>query len=146
MNHRHGPSRKTVLATACLAVAALVQSGAVSATPGLPERLDAVPPSSQRSQDVAVRLPMFRDVARTVGLDFVHINGASEQRFLPEILGSGGLFLDFDNDGWLDVFLVDGGSLADPAVARRARHRLFRNRRNGTFEDVTNASNIRHQN
>jgi enediyne biosynthesis protein E4 len=64
---------------------------------------------------------------------------------LPEIIGAGGLFLDFDNDGWLDVFLVDGGSFADPAVARRARHRLYRNRRNGTFEDVTDASNIRHR-
>ena len=116
------------LATACLAVAALVQ-GAASA--------------SQRSQGAAVRLPMFRDVARAVGLDFVHVNGASEQRFLPEIMGPGGLFFDFDNDGWLDVFLVDGGSVADVTVASRARHRVYRNRRNGTFEDVTTASGIR---
>jgi enediyne biosynthesis protein E4 len=92
-----------------------------------------------------MRLPTFRDVARAAGLDFVHINGASEQRLLPEILGPGGLFLDFDNDGWLDVFLVDGGSLVDPTVARRARHRLYRNRGNGTFEDVTTASGIRHR-
>ena len=131
------------LATACLAVAALVQ-GAVSATPGLPKLLDAVPPS-QRSQGAAVRLPMFRDVARAVGLDFVHVNGASEHRFLPEIMGPGGLFFDFDNDGWLDVFLVDGGSVADVTVASRARHRVYRNRRNGTFEDVTTASGIRHR-
>ena len=75
-------------------------------------------------------LPIFRDVAREAGLDFVHVNGASDDKFLPEIIGGGALFLDFDNDGWLDVFLVDGGSLADPSVARRARHRLYRNRRN----------------
>ena len=120
------------LATACLAVAALVQ-GAVSAAPGLPERLSAVPPS-QRSPGTAVRLPMFRDVARAAGLDFVHVNGASENRFLPEIMGPGGLFFDVDNDGWLDVFLVDGGSVADATVASRARHRVYRNRRNGTFD------------
>jgi hypothetical protein len=78
-------------------------------------------------------------------LDFVHVNGASNDKFLPEIIGGGALFADFDNDGWLDVFLVDGGSLADPAVARRARHRLYRNRRNGTFADATEASNIRHR-
>jgi enediyne biosynthesis protein E4 len=88
---------------------------------------------------------VFRDAAREAGLDFIHVNGASEERFLPEITGGGGLFLDFDNDGWLDVFLVDGGSFADPAVARRARHRLYRNRGNGTFEDVTDASNIHHR-
>ena len=126
-----------VLTTTCLAVAALVQ-GTISATP------------SQRSQSAPggvppVQLPIFRDVARSVGLDFVHINGASEQRLLPEILGSGGLFFDFDNDGWLDVFLVDGGSVGDATVAGRARDRLYRNRGNGSFEDVTAASGIRHR-
>ena len=88
---------------------------------------------------------MFREVARAVGLDFVHVNGASERRFMPEIVGSGGLFFDFDNDGWLDVFLVDGGSFADATVASRARHRLYRNRGDGTFEDVTTTSGIRHR-
>jgi hypothetical protein len=98
------------------------------------------------------RLPAFRDVARSAGIDFVHINGASDQRFFPEIVGSGGLFFDFDNDGWLDVFLVDGGSVADASVAGRARHRLYRNRGPSTssgqatqFEDVTGTSGIRHR-
>jgi hypothetical protein len=99
----------------------------------------------QRSERQATSLPVFRDVARQAGLDFIHLNGASDEKFLPEIIGGGGLFLDVDNDGWLDVFFVDSGSLADPAVARRARHRLYRNQRNGTFADITNASNIRHR-
>jgi hypothetical protein len=94
---------------------------------------------------VTPELPAFKDVAGTAGLDFTHVSGASDQKFLPEILGSGGLFFDFDDDGWLDIFLVDGGSFADPTVAERARHRLFRNRGNGTFEDVTAASGIRHR-
>lgn len=132
MTHRRGPSRKTVLATVCLAAAAVIH-GALFATAG------------QRTQSPPVRVPTFRDVARSAGLDFVHSSGASEQRFLPEILGSGGLFLDFDNDGWIDVFLVDGGSVADASIAGRARHRLYRNRRNGTFEDVTATSGIRHR-
>jgi enediyne biosynthesis protein E4 len=89
--------------------------------------------------------PAFSDLARQRGLDFTHTNGASADKFFPEIMGSGGLFLDVDNDGWLDMFLVDGGSFADPAVARRARHRLFRNRGNGTFQDVTAASRIQHR-
>ena len=98
-----------------------------------------------RQAPVPAELPMFRDVAVSAGLDFTHVSGASDQKFLPEILGSGGLFFDFDDDGWLDIFLVDGGSFADPTVAQRARHRLFRNRGNGTFEDVTAASGIRHR-
>ena len=125
-------SRTTVTAIAGIAAVAIVHA-AVSAT------------APQRDEPASATLPRFSDVARSVGLDFVHVNGASEQRLLPEILGSGGLFFDFDDDGWLDVFLVDGGSVAEAAVARRARHRLYRNRRNGSFEDVTNASGIRHR-
>jgi enediyne biosynthesis protein E4 len=93
----------------------------------------------------APRYPAFRDVAGAAGLDFTHVDGASEDKHFPEVMGSGGLFVDFDADGWLDIVLVDGGSFADPSVARRARHRLYRNRRNGTFQDVTRTSGIRHR-
>ena len=94
---------------------------------------DAVPP---------VR---FTDIAREAGIDFQHVNGSSPDKHLPETMGSGGLFFDYDNDGWLDVFLVDGGSIADRTVAQGARHRLFRNRGNGTFDDTTATSGIRHR-
>src|SRR5688500_3724096 len=118
----------------CVAVfAALAVHGATLAAPLL------------QRQQVAAALPAFTDVAASAGLNFTHVSGASDQKFLPEILGSGGLFFDVDDDGWLDIFLVDGGSFADPAVARRARHRLFRNRGNGTFEDMTAASGIGHR-
>jgi enediyne biosynthesis protein E4 len=89
--------------------------------------------------------PQFQDVTEQARLDFLHTNGASPDKHIVETMGSGGVFLDYDNDGWLDVFLVDGGSLADPMVARRTRHRLYRNRRDGTFEDVTSASRLVHQ-
>ncbi len=110
-----------------------------------PDTLAAVLGSSQNVPQTRLALPVFRDVARSAGLDFIHNNGASEEKFFPEIMGSGGLLLDFDNDGWLDIFFVDGGSFADPAVARRARHRLYRNRGRGSFEDVTSSSGIRHR-
>jgi hypothetical protein len=90
-------------------------------------------------------LPQFVDIATTAGIAFHHTNGASPDKHLAETMGSGALFFDYDDDGWLDIFLVDGGSLASPAVARQARHRLFHNRRNGTFEDVTDRSGIRHR-
>src|SRR5688572_10083567 len=84
----------------------------------------------------------FTDITREAGIDFHHVNGASPDKHLVETMGSGGLFFDFDNNGWLDVFLVDGGSLADPTIARRARHRLYRNRGDATFDDVTGRSGI----
>jgi hypothetical protein len=87
----------------------------------------------------------FSDITRQAGIDFRHISGTSADKHLVETIGSGGLFFDFDNDGWIDLFLVDGGSVADPALAKQARHRLYRNRGNGTFEDVTERSLIRHR-
>ena len=78
------------------------------------------------------------------GIDFQHVNGASPDRHLYEIMSGGGLFFDYDNDGWLDVFLVDGGSLTNPAIDKTAQHRLYRNRGNGTFQDVSASSGITH--
>ena len=99
------------------------------------------PRSAATAAEPAVR---FTDITRPAGIDFTHVNGASPDKHLVETMGSGGLFFDYDDDGWLDIFLVDGGSLADAAVARRARHRLYRNRGGGTFEDRTAQSGIQH--
>ncbi|MGH9242112.1 MAG: CRTAC1 family protein [Vicinamibacterales bacterium] len=126
--------------SSCLTVAALLAIATALTIPGTGSAA-----ADQRSPSVPVTSATFKDVAAAAGLNFTHISGASERKHLPEILGSGGLFFDFDDDGWVDVFLVDGGSIADPAVGRRARHRLFRNRRNGTFEDATPGSGIQHR-
>jgi hypothetical protein len=86
----------------------------------------------------------FTSQAHAAGIDFPTINGASADKYLAETMGSGGVLFDFDNDGWTDVFLVDGGSLANKQQASRARDHLYRNRGNGTFEDVTASSGIVH--
>jgi hypothetical protein len=99
-------------------------------------------PSRPPAADSRIR---FDNVASAAGIDFRHVNGATAERHLHEIMGSGGLFFDYNDDGWVDVFLVDGGSLTDSAVARGARHRLYRNRGNGTFEDVAATSGITHR-
>ena len=85
---------------------------------------------------------LFRDVAKASGVAVQNVNGASPDKYLVETMGSGAVFFDYDADGWVDLFLVDGGSLADATVAARARHRLFHNLGNGRFADVTAASAI----
>jgi hypothetical protein len=90
-------------------------------------------------------LPQFIDIARLAGVTFHHTSGASADKHLVETMGSGGLFFDYDGDGWIDIFVVDGGSIADVSVAQRAQHRLYRNRGDGTFADVTERSGIRHR-
>ena len=108
---------------------------------GLRGRIRCHAPRVRRAPAAAAPLA-FQDVAKAAGLAVQHVNGASPEKFLVETMGSGAVFFDYDADGWVDVFLVDGGSLADPAVAARARHRLFRNLGNGKFADVTAASAI----
>ena len=102
--------------------------------------------AGQRSSSVDTAMTVrFTDISTSAGVTFRHVNGASADKHLVETIGSGGLFFDYDNDGWLDIFLVDGGSLADPALTRQARHRLFRNRGKGAFEDVSATSGIQHR-
>ena len=100
--------------------------------------------AGQRSPSVEMAV-RFTDISTSAGLNFRHVNGASPDKHLVETIGSGGLFFDYDNDGWLDIFLVDGGSLADPALTRQARHRLFRNRGKGAFDDASATSGIQHR-
>jgi hypothetical protein len=87
----------------------------------------------------------FTDMTRASGVNFHHVSGASPDKHLVETMGSGGLFFDYDNDGWIDLFLVDGGSLTDARVDSQAKHRLYRNRGNRTFDDVSARSGIQHR-
>ena len=76
------------------------------------------------------------DVTREAGLAFTHDNGAFGKKYLPETLGSGAVFFDFDNDGQQDLLLVNGTSWPGQAD-QPSRSRLYRNRGGGTFDDVT---------
>jgi len=89
--------------------------------------------------------PIFDESAAATGLAFTHVNGATGNYYLPEVMGAGVALFDYDNDGDLDVFLVQGGALGPGAVGGPATCRLFRNdltvtpsgRRTLHFTDVT---------
>ncbi|QOY92128.1 CRTAC1 family protein [Paludibaculum fermentans] len=83
----------------------------------------------------------LRDVTRAAGIDFVHNSGAFGKKYLPETMGPGCAFLDYDNDGWQDILLVN--SMDWPGhKRRRSTLKLYRNNRNGTFTDVTRAAGL----
>jgi len=87
--------------------------------------------------------PGFRlvNVTAAAGIDFQHNSGAFEAKYLPETLGSGCAFLDYDGDGWLDILLVNGMDWPGHKK-RRSALRLYRNNRNGTFADVTERAGL----
>jgi enediyne biosynthesis protein E4 len=78
----------------------------------------------------------FRDVTQQAGIHFVHDNGAFGKKFLPETLGPGVAFIDYDNDGWPDIFLVNGTDWAGHPN-KHSTPKLYHNNRDGTFTDVT---------
>ena len=97
--------------------------------------------------------PLFVEVATDVGLKFTHVNGATGQYYMPEQMGPGAALIDYDNDGDLDVFLVQGAALDPPGKGGSADQptcRMFRNdtainsegRRQVRFSDVTGESGL----
>ena len=78
----------------------------------------------------------FVDVGLQAGFDTPMVfGGAKEKKYILETTGSGVALIDYDNDGWTDVFLVNGSTLADADV--KPTNHLYRNLKNGKFEDVT---------
>jgi hypothetical protein len=83
----------------------------------------------------------FEDITAAAGIRFTHNSGAFGKKWLPETMGSGVAFLDYDNDGWQDVLLVNG--LDWPGhVRRHTTLALYHNNRDGTFSDVTSKAGL----
>jgi hypothetical protein len=125
----------------------------------------AIPVSAAESKDAGCPV-VFTDVALEAGLRFTHERGATPNHQLPETMGSGVAWLDYDNDGWMDLYVVQSGKFersglhGKPKTRTRegglatlrsnvasgdltpAQDRLYRNNGNGTFTDVTAKAKI----
>jgi hypothetical protein len=88
--------------------------------------------------------PVFEEIPSTVsGITWVHENAMSPERYLPETMGPGVAFLDYDNDGWMDLFMVNSGGPVDFYTPKAPlRNALYKNNRDGTFTDVTEKAGL----
>jgi hypothetical protein len=88
-------------------------------------------------------LPAFEVVPSSVSrITFEHVSGRSPQCYLPETLGGGGGFIDYDNDGWMDIYLVNSGKCDFYAPNPPLRNALYHNNRDGTFTDITEKAGV----
>jgi len=87
--------------------------------------------------------PLFLEVPSTTsGIGWRHVNGRSPELYLPETAGGGCAFLDYDNDGWMDIYLVNSGRCDFFTPNPPLRNALYRNNRDGTFTDVTEQAGV----
>jgi hypothetical protein len=101
-------------------------------------------PSGQTSAPPSVpgEFPVqFVDVTARAGISFQHHSGAFGKKYLPETMGAGCAFLDYDNDGWLDILLVNSKDWPGHEREPSTMH-LYRNNHNGTFSDVTRVAGL----
>jgi hypothetical protein len=88
-------------------------------------------------------VPVFEEIPPSVsGIHWTHNAARSPQKYLPEATGPGCAFLDYDNDGWLDIYLVNSGKSDFFTPAQPLRNALYRNNRDGTFTDVTEKAGV----
>jgi hypothetical protein len=107
---------------------------------GIMLMLNLSPAHRARQTGVATPPPAvtFEEVpSQASRISWTHNNAHSAERFLPETVGGGGAFFDYDNDGWMDIYLVNSGASDFFTPAAPLKNALYRNNRDGTFTDVT---------
>jgi tetratricopeptide (TPR) repeat protein len=131
-------------AEAALARLARAEPAAETRSQTLADLLGVSRPRAGAKTEVAgaLSIPAFVDDAERRGLVFTFDNGRSDLFQLPETFSGGVALLDFDGDGWLDIYAVQGGPFPPREDPPRFGDRLFRNRGDGTFEDVTASSGL----
>jgi hypothetical protein len=126
-NRASGFSGTGTLACALLIALPLVTTSAV------PPQKPPQPPASPIH---------FEDITRQAGIHFTHNNAASGKKWLPETMGSGVAFLDYDNDGWQDILLVNGEDWPGAKKRQTTTLALYHNNHDGTFTDVTQKAGL----
>ena len=103
----------------------------------------SLPPTVRYAIPASEAVPAFEEIPPNVsGIRWKHTAGLSPEMYLPETSGPGCAFLDYDNDGWMDIYLVNSGRCDFYNPAQPLRNALYHNNRDGTFTDVTERAGV----
>jgi len=134
------------LLTLALLLAIVAVGYLITRTPqdGAPVPEAAVQAPAARPAVAATQPPtvQFTDITDAAGVDFVHVNGAYGERLMPETIGSGAAFFDYDNDGDQDLFLANFRNWPDHPGDGTPTQALYRNDGSGRFENVSEAAGL----
>src|SRR5260370_12465726 len=97
---------------------------------------------TQRALASAKQVTFEEVTPRQSGITWVHNNAHSTERHLPETVGAGCAFLDYDNDGWMDIYLVNSGASDFYTPTTPLKNALYHNNHDGTFTDVTDKAGV----
>src|SRR5260370_40670555 len=135
--------RWVAAAMLCLATCALPQASQQSNQPQ--SRTDRVAADSKsRNRGAHSSAVSFADVTRAAGIDFHLTCGSPEKRYIMESMCGGMAVFDYDNDGWMDILLVNGSTLEDLKAGKCHPSKLYRNNHDGSFTDVTTKAGLAH--
>jgi hypothetical protein len=129
----------------CLAlVAGAASQSTVARDPSSAVRAKPKVRGRSSSKDKSQATLSFADVTRAAGLDFHLTCGGPEKRYIMESMCGGVAVFDFDNDGWMDVLLINGSTLSDLRAGKCHSSKLYRNNQDGTFSDVSARAGLNH--
>ena len=135
MNLRAQVSSFLVTAVICVAVVIIAHAAPPQRAKHPVQKSEAPHPSVK---------PQFLDVAAASGLDFHLTCGGPEKKYIMESMCGGIAVFDYDNDGWMDILLVNGSTLEDLRAGKCHASKLYRNNHDGTFTDVSAKAGLNH--
>jgi hypothetical protein len=138
---RLGNLSAIILLSSLIALAALFIASAQSQQASQPSKKIA---STKTAASPTNSLVSFADVARTSGIDFHLTCGSLEKRYIMETMCGGVAVFDYDNDGWMDIYFVNGSTLEDVRDGKCHPGKLYRNNHNGAFTDVSAKAGLKH--
>lgn len=126
-------------ATLAYFIGLVLSAGAIQAqTPGVPGPTNSVAVEHFVGSE---RIPQLVDITASTGIHFEHLS-SPEQKYIVESMSGGVALIDYDGDGWLDIYFTNAPSVSMALAGKKARSALFRNNHDGTFTDVTEKAGV----